>query len=315
VARHFALVVRVDSTDQLPEFPGFKNLTLSDKPLLDSLFEEMQPQISELTFTNLFVWSRSEPARLSHIGEAVLLQRTRLRDGKTFAMPPLGRQNFTDMLENLKGLSMRGHELPPLYGVTSEQLQSLNNARLKIEADRDDWDYVYLASDLADLPGDKYHPKRNFIARCLANHRCEYASIGSSEVEDCLHLQTEWCSLRNCAMVPGLEAENVAIRTAFDSYERLDLTGGTVYVDGELEAFTLAERLNHDIAVIHFEKANPEIEGLYQVINQWFCQKALKNFKFVNREQDLGIAGLRKAKQSYHPHHMVEKYIVHHMIK
>jgi hypothetical protein len=103
----------------------------------------------------------------------------------------------------------------------------------------------------------------------------------------------------------------VAVKTALDNYESLGVVGGTVYVEGKLEAFTLAERLNQDTAVIHFEKANPEIEGLYQVINQWFCQKELGNFKFVNREQDLGIMGLRKAKQSYHPHHMVEKHITH----
>jgi hypothetical protein len=112
-------------------------------------------------------------------------------------------------------------------------------------------------------------------------------------------------------MVPGLEAENTAIRTAFENYHYLGVTGGVVYVDDKLEAFTLAEKLNRDTAVIHFEKANPEIEGLYQVINQWFCKEALSNFKFVNREQDLGIPGLRKAKGSYYPHHMVEKCIVH----
>jgi hypothetical protein len=111
--------------------------------------------------------------------------------------------------------------------------------------------------------------------------------------------------------VPGLEAENTAIKTVFENYDYLRVAGGVVYVDDKLEAFTLAERLSRDTAVVHFEKANPEIEGLYQVINQWFCKEALGSFKFVNREQDLGIPGLRKAKGSYHPHHMVEKCIVH----
>ena len=301
----------MDLRERLPEFPNSKNLTIEDKPLLDGLFKKMQPQISELTFTNLFVWNGFEPVRISRLAEAVLLQRTRLQQGITFMMPPLGEETLADMLRELEALKTGNYEVPPLYGLTSEQLRLLDKGKLKIDADRDDWDYVYLTSDLADLPGDKFHPKRNFVARCLSQHKCEYASLGPLEVSDCLDLQTEWCNLRECSRIPSLEAENVAVKTALDSRESLNVAGGTVYVDGNLEAFTLAERLNDDTAVIHFEKANPQIEGLYQVINQWFCQKELRDFKFVNREQDLGIIGLRRAKQSYHPHHMVEKHIVH----
>jgi hypothetical protein len=294
---------------QLPEFPSFRNLTLDDKPILDRLLEDMQPQISELTFTNLFVWNGSELVQLSRVGETVLLQRRRFRDGKTFMLPPLGKQSLTSILKTLRTVNLN-YQAPPLYGVTLEQSQDLNGMGIRVEPDRDDWDYVYLTSDLADLPGDKYHPKRNFIARCLSKHKCKYVSIGPSEINDCLQLQTQWCDLRTCNMVPGLEAENTAVKTTFKHFESLGVTGGAVYVEDKLEAFTLAEPLNKDTAVIHFEKANPEIEGLYQLINQWFSQNALRNFKFVNREQDLGISGLRKAKESYHPHYMVEKYIV-----
>jgi hypothetical protein len=296
---------------QLPEFPNFRNLAIGDKPLLDSLLKQMQPQISELTFTNLFVWNDSEPVQLSRLGETVLLQRKRLRDAKTFLLPPLGKQPLTATLKALRAANAGEYHLPMLYGLTPEQFQELTMENASVEPDRDDWDYVYRTSDLADLPGDRYHPKRNFIARCLSKYECKYVKIRQPEINECLKLQTEWCNLRNCKMVPSLEGENTAIRTAFDNYESLGISGGVVYVDGRLEAFTLAESLNNDTAVIHFEKANPEIEDLYQVINQWFCQNALSNFRFVNREQDLGVPGLRKAKESYHPHHMVEKYIAH----
>lgn len=301
----------MDHTEQLPQFPTFRNLTLNDKPLLDSLLAETQPKISELTFTNLFVWNSSEPVQLSHVGETVLLQRRRLRDDKIFMLPPLGKHSLIDALRALRVGNLQDYHVPPVYGLTLEQSQILISEGMKIEPDRDDWDYVYFTSDLADLPGDKYHPKRNFISRCLSKYKCKYIDIGPSEIKDCLQLQTEWCNLRECNVIPSLEAENTAIKTAFNNYEYLHVTGGAVYVDGKLEAFTLAEPLNNDTAVIHFEKANPEIEGLYQVINQWFCQKALRNFDFVNREQDLGIPGLRKAKQSYYPHHMVEKSIAY----
>lgn len=306
-----SFIQKVNSTMQLPESPDFKKLVFSDKPLLDSLLKESQPQISELTFTNLFVWNDSEPVQISRVGETMLLQRKKPRDEKTFLLPPLGKQSITSVLKILRTLKLGNYQVPPLYGITPEQSQQMSKEGVRIEPDRDNWDYVYLTSDLADLPGDKYHPKRNLIKRCLSRYKCEYVPIEQLEINDCLQLQTQWCNLRTCNMVPGLEAENTAIKTTFDNYEYLNVFGGAIYVDDILEAFTLAESLNNETAVIHFEKANPEIEGLYQVINQWFCQKTLKDFKFVNREQDLGVSGLRKAKQSYYPHHMVEKNIVY----
>jgi hypothetical protein len=294
----------------VPEFTSFRNLEREDKSLLSSFFHEIQPQISELTFTNLFVWNGSEPVMLSRFEETLLLSRLRIRDGKTFLLPPLGRQSLTNLLRSLRTENL-GYNVPPLYGVTSEQYELLSAEGWSVEPDRDDWDYVYSVSDLANLPGDKYHAKRNFVTRCLSKHECRYTDIGPSEIRDCLNLQTQWCNLRDCSENAGLEAENSAIRTLFENYGYLDVAGGAVYVDGQLEAFSVAEPLNGNTAVVHFEKANLEIEGLYQLINQWFCQKALGKFTYVNREQDLGVHGLRKAKLSYHPHHMIEKYVVH----
>ena len=299
----------MNGTDYLPEFPKFRNLAFEDKALLDTLFKQMQPQISELTFTNLFVWNEAEPVQLSRHDKTVLLQRKRIRDGKNLLLPSLTEQPITALLEDLKKVTAENQPEMLLYGIDAEQAKHISAIGYQAEPDRDNWDYVYLSTDLADLPGDKYHSKRNFITRCLSTYKCEYAKIDAEVVDDCLQLQTQWCNLRRCDAVPSLEAENKAIKTIFDNYEQLAVSGGAVYVDDKLEAFTLAERLNDDTAVIHFEKANPQITGLYQLINQWFCQNALRTFTFVNREQDLGVPGLRKAKLSYHPHHMVEKYL------
>jgi hypothetical protein len=300
----------LDRTTEIPDYPESRFLTLEDKKLLTGLFKETQPQISEFTFTNLFVWNDSEPVRLSRLRQSLLVQRRRQRDGRILLLPPIGTRPLLGAVRDLKA-SSKNQTVPPLYGISREQTRELADEAAQVESDRDNWDYVYLTSDLADLPGDKYHPKRNFISRCLSGHKCDYAEIDPSVVKDCLQLQTQWCSLRNCSLVSSLEAENRAIKTAFDNFEALSIFGGAIYVDGKLEAFTLSEPLNRDTAVIHFEKANPEIVGLYQVINQRFCQNSLRSFRFVNREQDLGIMGLRKAKLSYYPHHMVEKYIAY----
>jgi hypothetical protein len=300
----------LNGTDELPEFPKFRDLASEDKALLDPLFKEMQPQMSELTFTNLYVWNETEPVQLSRLNKTVLLQRKRIRDGKNVLLPPLKKQPLSTVLQNLKKATTERHAETLMYGITPEEAKQLIQKGYKVEPDRDDWDYVYLTSDLADLPSDRYHSKRNFIRRCLSTHECEYTKTDAQVVNDCLQLQTQWCNLGKCDSVPGLEAENRAIKTIFDNYQLLAVSGGAIYVDGKLEAFTLAEPLNNDTAVIHFEKANPEITGLYQLINQWFCQKTLAAFRYVNREQDLEVTGLRKAKLGYHPHHMVEKYLV-----
>jgi hypothetical protein len=300
--------VEMNRIETLPVFPEFRAISLEDKQLMDTLLGEEQPQISELAFGNLFMWRKSEPVQLSRIGETVLIQYRRQVDGSLILLPPFRKQSLPEVLKTLKQAAGWNYSLPLLYGISTTEAEELTAHKIRVEPCRDEWDYVYLTRDLVDLSGDKYHAKRNLITQCLSKHRCEYTDITASVIDQCLQLQAKWCNLRNCDKVPSLAAENQAIKQLFEHYKELNVFGGVIYVDGILEAFTVAERLNNATAVIHIEKANPEIKGLYQVINQWFCQRALTDFEFVNREQDLGILGLRKAKKSYHPHHMVEKY-------
>jgi len=167
---------------------------------------------------------------------------------------------------------------------------------------------VYRVGDLAELSGRRYHKKRNLVRRCLDAYDCQYESITGQNVAECMEMQDRWCEARRCGREPGLCAEYVAIREAFTHDEELQLIGGGVRVEGRIEAYAIGEQLGSGTAVCHFEKAMPGFGGLGQVINQWFAKYSLSEFEFVNREQDLGIPGLRQAKQSYYPHHMVEKF-------
>ena len=139
----------------IPEFPSHRNLTCDDKMLLDVFYHSIQPRISELTFTNLFVWNNSEPVLLSRLEETIMLQRTRIRDAKTCLLPPLGNQFISDFVSSIRTQNTNNH-LPPLYGLTAEEAEMLAEEGWKTTSDRDDWDYVYLVSDLADLPYDCY---------------------------------------------------------------------------------------------------------------------------------------------------------------
>jgi hypothetical protein len=121
-------------------------------------------------------------------------------------------------------------------------------------------------------------------------------------------MQEAWCQFRECVEKADLLAEDFAVREALTCYEELGYQGGAIVINSAVEAFSLGEPLNEDTAVIHIEKANPEIPGLYAAINQLFCLNTWSNFTYINREQDMGSEGLRKAKESYYPRHMVDKY-------
>jgi len=293
---------------EIPAFPNFRPINLEDKRTLSEYLKASQPQISEYTFTNLYVWRKSDATVLSKQDNVLLVKALKYPDSREVLLPPLGSNDIAQTFAELVR-DMEGDKLPPLYGISKDQAEALAKIGFSLKFDRDNSDYVYLVKDLRDLPGTKYHSERQAIRRCLAEHKCEYVPITPDIAELCLQLQEEWCNLMDCSESEGLKQEDQAIKETFLHYERLDIFGGAISVDGRLQAFTIGEKLNNDTAVIHFEKANPKIRGLYQLVNNWFCKNALAEYTYVNREQDLGEAGLRRAKEGYHPHHMVEKYV------
>jgi hypothetical protein len=180
--------------------------------------------------------------------------------------------------------------------------------------DRDNFDYVYYRKDLAELSGRKYHKKRNLVTQCLGNYRCTYEELTPEIIPEVKEMQDRWCAQKDCGKTPILCHEYKAISSMLDNTGELDIIGGAIRIDGTVQAYTVASSLNNNTAAIHFEKAMPEFKGLYQLINQWFCKNSLSSFEFVNREQDVGVEGIRKAKESYFPDHMIIKYAVLHNI-
>jgi len=181
---------------------------------------------------------------------------------------------------------------------------------MKAELDRSQSDYVYLVEDLMELKGRRYHRKRNHIKQFRDKYSYRYIPLIPERVPQCLQLEEEWCDLRHCEASPGLYNESVAVKEAFTHFEDLGVKGGAILIDEKVEAFTLGEPLNSETVVIHIEKANPAYDGLYPAINQAFLEQEWSGYTYVNREQDLGEEGLRKAKESYFPHHMVNKYAI-----
>lgn len=297
-----------DILNIVPKFPEFRDISIEDQRVFDWFFSQYHPEISEYTFTNLYVWRRTKLLKLTIFDNQLCIMAH--KDEDFYFMSPVGDGDVCKVTETLFSYAKDKGFKPSLHRVPEQTANILKSCGFSIEFDIDNSDYVYLVEELATLAGRKFDGKRNRIKKCITEHNPEYKPMTPDIIELCLDLQTEWCNIRHCKLDPGLESENLAINDIFSFIDRLPVLGGAILIDGKIEAFSIGEKLSDQTAVIHFEKANPGIDGLYQLINQWFCQNALKNFVYVNREQDLGIEGLRRAKQSYYPHHLVNKYTV-----
>ena len=172
-----------------------------------------------------------------------------------------------------------------------------------------DADYVYESEKLATLSGKKLHSKRNHVNKfkIVYADRWSYEPISEDNLEECVQTGLKWRNENGCEEDEEKNAELCVTLNSLRLFKELDLVGGALRVDGKIIAFTIGEPLSEDTFVVHIEKALGEIEGAYTMINQQFVQHACMDYKYVNREEDTGSEGLRKAKRSYRPAFMVEK--------
>jgi hypothetical protein len=296
---------------EIPRLPEMRPLGLEDREAVSAHLAGLGPRQSELTFTNLFMWRDAYQLRITHMEEAAVIFSWMADPEDSFLLPPLGgNANAETVRRCFEYMSEAGHN-PRLTRATKEDLARLgiSDEQFAVEPDRDQWDYVYLVRDLVELSGNRYHRKRNHLEQFTRDHEFEYLPLTAELVSQCQELQDRWCDEKHCDLVATLRAEARAVKEVLEKFELLGVTGGCIEVEGKIEAFTLGELLNPDTVVIHIEKANAAFHGLYQIINQQFLEREWANARYVNREQDLGVPGLRRAKESYHPHHMVEKFV------
>lgn len=286
---------------------GLRLLDIQDRGLVNTYLQKFPPEVSEHTFTNLFVWRGARPIWVAEKeGALAFLAKAHPQDQYPTVLfgPPLGDAPAFSLVSILQT------HITQMVRIPAAVAQPLAEKGLQIGSDRDNADYVYRVADLAELKGRMYHKKRNLISQCLGSYTCRYEEITAPLIAECREMMTRWCNVRSCALDPGLCGESQAIEETLARFQAFVLIGGAIRVNGAIEAFAVAEALSPGTVVCHFEKAMPHVHGLSQLINQWFARYSLGSFEFVNREQDLGIPGLRQAKESYYPHHLVEKYRV-----
>lgn len=168
--------------------------------------------------------------------------------------------------------------------------------------------YIYTREKLATLAGKKLHGKRNHIARFKDSGDWSYEPMTAENVEECRTMTYTWIHMREEKWNEEMNQEISVLHEAFDHMQELGLVGGVLRRDGQIVAFSIGERLNSETFVVHFEKAYPDLQGAYPMINQQFVLHECEGYAYVNREEDTGDPGLRKAKLSYYPDILLPKY-------
>ena len=167
-------------------------------------------------------------------------------------------------------------------------------------------DYIYLSSDLATLQGRRYQPKRNHVNRFTSQYAYRYEPLSETNMPDCMELNRKWQALRNDGS-SSEQAEQAAMQRAFAHFDELGLRGGVLYADDRIAAFTYGSAIDGETFCTHVEKVDTEIDGAGAMINQLFAQSLADEYRYINREEDLGLEGLRFSKLSYHPTILLEK--------
>jgi hypothetical protein len=288
---------------------NFKPIRLEDKDWMQPMLRESGYIGSEAAFGTLYLWGEILHLRACVHKENLLLSLGEKSNRYYF---PAGRGDLRESLEALVAHS-RERQLPfRMWGLTNEQIALVEQAWPGVfvfKLDRAGSDYIYSAQDLITLGGRKLHRKRNHLKRFRNTYTYTYEDITPANLPDCMAIALEWQLENPPEGGSHRHRERCALWRGFDSYAKLGFLGGMIRIDGEPAAFTIGEEINNEVFLIHFEKALNDYQGLYTAINQEFAARNLEKYRYINREEDMGIEGLRKAKLSYYPEFILEKHI------
>lgn len=287
----------------------FKEIELSDREWINERLKKAQYKSCDFSFVNNYIWRIPNKITFADVNGFYCL-KSKYNDGMVYTYP-VGEGDIKPVIETLMQDAKDNGIQFILRGIPESQLSLLEDqfpGLFEINENRDESDYIYLTEKLTKLSGKKLHGKRNHIARFKDNPNWSYENITKDNIDECRKMNREWCSLYNCEEDPSLQLEACAVSSAFKHFFELNLIGGLLKLDGKVVAYTIGEPLTDDTFVVHIEKAFPGIQGAYPMINQQFVMNNCQDYMYVNREEDMGEEGLRKAKLSYYPEILYHKH-------
>lgn len=287
----------------------FHPISLEDKEWMTQKLREDEFSSCEYAFANNFMWNEVFEVEVGQVYDCGII-RYRRRGDFSYSFP-FGNGDKKKAVVLLRGICA-AHEyklhMYPIEEKARKLLMEWFPGEFELDANRDSFDYVYTVEKLSTLKGKKLHGKRNHIARFKDDDDWSYEILGRDNINECRKMAKLWIDQREEKWNEEMEQEMRVLEKAFVYFDELGLFGGVLRKKGEIVAFTIGERLNSDTMVVHFEKAYPELQGAYPMINQQFVLDRGQEFAYVNREEDTGDLGLRKAKLSYYPDALIKKY-------
>lgn len=288
----------------------FKGLELADRVILEPLTRSSGRWQADTNFSNLFMWRHSREISFC-IQDGQLIIQTRYAGQNPFIFYPIGKGDKKAIIESMiahyahLGLPLEIHSL---QASEKDELLSLFGDSFEITQRRDRFDYIYNVEELIALSGRKFHKKKNHLNRFYLQYpQACFEPLNEGNLQEVREVNNQWF-LESKKDDEGLHFENLGINDALCNFNTLGLQGGLLRCDGDIIAFSFGEVLDEKMALIHIEKANIAFSGAYQAINQALLKHTFSHLQYVNREEDLGIEGLRKAKLSYQPAFLLEKY-------
>ncbi len=294
----------------------FKKLTLEDKQLFNKYLNPYKFLSCEYSFTTLYIWKDACDIQYAIYKESLIIKKKDF-EGNYYFMQPLGYKegDLKELLECLSQYQIENNMkyiFKDLEEDFAEKVKSFykEEQNVYIKEDRDNFDYLYEADKLIKLSGKKLHGKKNHYNSFVNNYDYEVKEIIDGKIaDDVINAAEKWFRENN-NNDKMLYYETAAIKEIVQNINLFNLKGIAVYVDNQVVAFSLGEKLNDKLAVIHIEKGDMNYKGVYSFINKTFIDMCFNDVKIINREQDLGIEGLRKAKLSYYPFKLEKKFIL-----
>ena len=291
----------------IPSYPEFASISLDLKDEIHSCLSKVPDGVSEFSFTGLYLFRKRYQYRVSRLGDEVLIisgvqpSHSPEEESHSFFMTPNAAPDRAVLEELFKTHDYWKNISDSVLLPNAAQFEDWG---IEITEDRNNFDYLYLRSDLAELKGKKFHKKRNLIAQFNSSYRCVEKAFSEKRIPDALEVLERW------KLDKGEVGDYNASLEALELFGTLNMQGSIYYIEGKAAAWCLGEGIAGDsIFIIHFEKALDKYKGVYQYMNKAFASSLPEHFIHLNREQDLGDEGLRQAKLSYRPCGFVRKHM------
>lgn len=295
---------------------NFKCLAFEDKEIIEKYIDKQTLESYEYLFSSLYMWRKLNNVKYAIINDALVIEKNEENKGTFYAKPQgYDKEKLTILTDLLIERNSNYTDRDYLFGdVDEEFIQDLKKyTDLKFDAieDVDDFEYVYNTEELIQLKGKKFHAKKNHCNAFEKSYQYTVKPISDEKtISDCLNLLHKWHEEVAVTVDKEMLMEIDAIRDLFKEIQHLDLKTIAIYVEDELTAFSVGEIVNEKMAVIHVERGEINYKGVYAFVNRKFIIDSFSSTQFINRQEDTGNEGLRKAKQSYHPVKMVKKYLI-----